>query len=119
MLRIEELIPSLNSDYKIERHRNSYGQGFGNYMYGHGYPISYGGSALPSSKLNCYDLIYKNDMVLGEIRFVPLKHIEGIHYITLFEEHRQRSIEKCCLFYCKIGRKSDYAKGISNFYSKY
>ncbi len=46
MLRIEELIPSLNSDYKIERHRNSYGQGFGNYMYGHSYPISYGGSAL-------------------------------------------------------------------------
>lgn len=84
MLRIEELIPSLNSDYKIERHRNSYGQGFGNYMYGHGYPISYGGSALPSSELNCYDLIYKNDMVLGEIRFVPLKHVEGIHYITLY-----------------------------------
>lgn len=83
MLRIEELIPSLNSDYKIERHRNSYGQGFGKY-YGLGYPLSYGGSALPSSELNCYDLIYKNDIVLGEIRFVPLKHIEGIHYITLY-----------------------------------
>lgn len=35
MLKIEELIPSLNSDYKIERHRNSYGQGFGSYLYGY------------------------------------------------------------------------------------
>ena len=84
MLSIEEFIPSLNSDYKIERHRNSFGQGFGQYMYGHSYPISYGGSALPSSELNCYDLIYKENTVLGEIRFIPLKHIEGIHYITLY-----------------------------------
>lgn len=81
MLKIEEFISSLNSNYKIERHRNSYS--FGNYMYGHGYPISYGGSALPYGELNCYDLIYKNDMVLGEIRFVQLKHIEGIHNISL------------------------------------
>lgn len=83
MLKIEELIPSLNSNYKIERHRNSYGQGFGSYM--HGYPISYsyGGSALPSSELNCYDLIYKENTVLGEIRSVQLKHIEGIRYISL------------------------------------
>ncbi len=80
MLKIEELIPSLNSDYKIERHRNSYGQGFGSY----GYPLSYGGSALPSSELNCYDLIYKENTVLGEIRFITLKHVEGIHYITLY-----------------------------------
>lgn len=81
MLKIEELIPSLNSNYKIEHHRNSYGQGFGSYM--HGYPISYGGSALPSSELNCYDLIYKENTVLGEIRSVQLKHIEGIHNISL------------------------------------
>lgn len=83
MLKIEELIPSLNSNYKIERHRNSYGQGFGNYMYGHGYPNSYSGFALPSSELNCYDLIYKENTVFGEIRFIPLKHVEGIHNISL------------------------------------
>ena len=83
MLKIEELIPSLNSNYKIERHRNSYGQGFGNYMYGHGYPNSYSSSALLYDELNCYDLIYKENTVLGEIHFVPLKHVEGIHYITL------------------------------------
>ena len=77
MLKIEELIPSLNSNYKIERHRNSYG-------HGHSYPLSYGGSALPSSELNFYDLIYKENTVLGEIHFVPLKHIEGIHSITLY-----------------------------------
>lgn len=85
MLRIEELIPSLNSDYKIERQsefRNSYSQGFGAYM--HGYPISPGGPAIPSSELNCYDLIYKNNTVLGEINFVPLKHIEGIRHIRLY-----------------------------------
>ena len=84
MLKIEELIPSLNSNYKIERHRNSYGQGFGNYMYGHGYPNSYSSSALLYDELNCYDLIYKENTVLGEIHFVPLKHVEGIHYITLY-----------------------------------
>lgn len=83
MLRIEELIPSLNSDYKIERHRNSYGQGFGQYL-GLAYPIPYGGTALPSDELNCYDLIYKNNIHLGEIRFVPLKHIEGITRIFLY-----------------------------------
>lgn len=71
MLKIEELIPSLNSNYKIERHRNSYGQGFGSYLYGH------------SDELNYYDLIYKENTVLGEIHFVPLKHVEGIHYISL------------------------------------
>ena len=83
MLRIEELIPSLNSNYKIERHRNSYGQGFGSYLYGHGYPNSYSSSALLYDELNCYDLIYKENTVLGEIHFVPLKHVEGIHYISL------------------------------------
>lgn len=83
MLKIKELIPSLNSNYKIERHRNSYGQGFGSYLYGHGYPNSYSGSALPYGELNCYDLIYKENTVLGEIHFVPLKHIEGIHNISL------------------------------------
>ena len=62
MLKIEELIPSLNSNYKIERHRISYGQGFGR---------------------NCYYLIYKENTVLGEIRFIPFKHIEGIHNISL------------------------------------
>ena len=81
MLKIEELILSLNSNYKIERHRNSYGQGFGSYM--HGYPNSYSGSALLYDELNCYDLIYKENTVLGEIHFVPLKHVEGIHYISL------------------------------------
>ena len=83
MLKIEELIPSLNSNYKIERHRNSYGQGFGNYMYGHGYPNSYTSSALLYDELNCYDLIYKENTVLGEICFIPFKHIEGIHNISL------------------------------------
>ena len=83
MLKIEELIPSLNSNYKIERHRNSYGQGFGSYLYGHGYPNSYTSSALLYDELNCYDLIYKENTVLGEIHFVPLKHVEGIHYISL------------------------------------
>ena len=83
MLKIEELIPSLNSNYKIERHRNSYGQGFGSYLHGHGYPNSYSGSALLYDELNCYDLIYKENTVLGEIHFVPLKHVEGIHYISL------------------------------------
>lgn len=83
MLKIEELIPSLNSNYKIERYRNSYGQGFGSYLYGHGYPNSYSGSALLYNELNCYDLIYKENTVLGEIRFVPLKHVEGIHCISL------------------------------------
>lgn len=83
MLKIEELIPSLNSNYKIERHCNSYGQGFGSYLYGHGYPNSYSSSALLYDELNCYDLIYKENTVLGEIHFVPLKHVEGIHYISL------------------------------------
>lgn len=83
MLKIEELIPSLNSNYKIERHRNSYGQSFGSYLYGHGYPNSYIGSALLYDELNCYDLIYKENTVLGEIHFVPVKHVEGIHYISL------------------------------------
>lgn len=104
MLRIEELIPSLNSDFKIERHRNSYGQGFGNYMYGHSYPISYGGAALPSDELNCYDLIYKNDMVLGEIRFVPLKHVEGIHYITLYGYLKQTVKDQLRNAVCSIAR---------------
>lgn len=58
MLKIEELIPSLNSNYKIERHRISYGR-------------------------NCYYLIYKENTVLGEICFIPFKHIEGIHNISL------------------------------------
>ena len=62
MLKIKELIPSLNSNYKIERHRISYGQGFGR---------------------NCYYLIYKENTVLGEICFIPFKHIEGIHNISL------------------------------------
>lgn len=97
MLSIEELIPSLNSNFRLERHRNSYSTGFGQY-YGNGNPISYGAvAAFSSSELNCYDLIYKNrncnfdefmtnqeDLVIGEIRFVPLKHIEGITHIYLF-----------------------------------
>lgn len=83
MLKIEELIPSLNSNYKIERHCNSYGQGFGSYLYGHGYPNSYSVSALLYDELNCYDLIYNENTVLGEIHFVPLKHVEGIHNISL------------------------------------
>ena len=106
MLKIEELIPSLNSDYKIERHRNSYSQGFG-MTYGHGYPISYGGSALPSSELNCYDLIYKNNMVLGEIRFVPLKHIEGIHYITLYGYLKSTVKDQLRNAVCSISRLED------------
>lgn len=105
MLSIEELIPSLNSDYKIERHRNSYGQGFGSYM--HGYPISYGGSALPSSELNCYDLIYKNNTVLGEIRFIPLKHIEGIHYITLYGYLKNMVKDQLRNAVCSIARLED------------
>lgn len=99
MLSIEELIPTLNSKFRLERHRNSWSQGFGDYVMraGHSYPLSYGGSAVPSSELNCYDLVYKNrncnydefmtnqeDLVIGEIRFVPLKHVEGIVHINLF-----------------------------------
>ena len=105
MLKIEELIPSLNSNYKIERHRNSYGQGFGSYM--HGYPISYGGSALSSSELNCYDLIYKNDTVLGEIRFIPLKHVEGIHYITLYGYLKRTVKDQLRNAVCSISRLED------------
>lgn len=105
MLKIEELIPSLNSNYKIERHRNSYGQGFGSYM--HGYPISYSGSALPSSVLNCYDLIYKENTVLGEIRFVPLKHVEGIHYITLYGYLKQTVKDQLKNAVCSITRLED------------
>ena len=107
MLSIEEFIPSLNSDYKIERHRNSFGQGFGQYMYGHSYPISYGGSALPSSELNCYDLIYKENTVLGEIRFIPLKHIEGIHYITLYGYLKQTVKDQLRNAVCSISRLED------------
>ena len=107
MLKIEELIPSLNSDYKIERHRNSYGQGFGSYLYGHSYPISYGGSALPSSELNCYDLIYKENTVLGEIHFVPLKHVEGIHYITLYGYLKQTVKDQLKNAVCSIARLED------------
>lgn len=107
MLKIEELIPSLNSNYKIERHRNSYGQGFGNYMYGHGYPNSYSGSALPSSKLNCYDLIYKENTVLGEIRFIPLKHVELIHYITLYGYLKQTVKDQLKNAVCSITRLED------------
>lgn len=104
MLKIEELIPSLNSDYKIERHRNSYGQGFGQYMYGHSYPINYGGAALPSDELNCYDLIYKENTVLGEIRFIPLKHVEGIHYITLYGYLKQTVKDQLRNAVCSIAR---------------
>ena len=107
MLKIEELIPSLNSDYKIERHRNSYGQGFGQYMYGHSYPISYGGAALPSDELNCYDLIYKENTVLGEIRFVPLKHVEGIHYITLYGYLKKTVKDQLKNAVCSIARLED------------
>lgn len=105
MLKIEELIPSLNSDYKIERHRNSYGQGFGSYI--HGYPLSIGGSALPSSELNCYDLIYKNNTVLGEIRFIPLKHVEGIHYITLYGYLKNMVKDQLRNAVCSIARLED------------
>lgn len=105
MLKIKELIPSLNSNYKIERHRNSYGQGFGSYM--HGYPNTYSGSALPSSKLNCYDLIYKENTVLGEIRFIPLKHVEGIHYITLYGYLKQTVKDQLKNAVCSITRLED------------
>ena len=105
MLKIKELIPSLNSNYKIERHRNSYGQGFGSYM--HGYPNSYSGSALPSSELNCYDLIYKENTVLGEIRFIPLKHVEGIHYITLYGYLKQTVKDQLKNAVCSITRLED------------
>ena len=107
MLKIEELIPSLNSDYKIERHRNSYGQDFSQYMYGHSYPISYGGAALPSDELNCYDLIYKENTVLGEIRFVPLKHVEGIHYITLYGYLKKTVKDQLKNAVCSIARLED------------
>lgn len=107
MLKIEELIPSLNSDYKIERHRNSYGQGFGNYMYGHGYPNSYSSSALLYDELNCYDLIYKENTVLGEIHFVPLKHVEGIHYISLNGYLKQTVKDQLKNAVCSITRLED------------
>lgn len=105
MLKIKELIPSLNSNYKIERHRNSYGQGFGSYM--HGFPNSYSGSALPSSELNCYDLIYKENTVLGEIRFIPLKHVEGIHYIILYGYLKQTVKDQLKNAVCSITRLED------------
>lgn len=105
MLKIEELIPSLNSDYKIERHRNSYGQGFGSYM--HGYPNSYSGSALLYDELNCYDLIYKENTVLGEIRFIPLKNVEGIHYITLYGYLKQTVKDQLKNAVCSITRLED------------
>lgn len=107
MLKIKELIPSLNSNYKIERHRNSYGQGFGNYMYGHGYPNSYSSSALLYDELNCYDLIYKENTVLGEIRFIPLKHVEGIHYITLYGYLKQTVKDQLKNAVCSITRLED------------
>lgn len=106
MLSIEELIPSLNSDYKIERHRNSYSQGFGQY-YGLGYPISYSSSAIPSTELNCYDLIYKENTVLGEIRFVPLKHIEGITKITLYGYLKNTVKDQLRNAVCSISRLED------------
>ena len=105
MLKIEELIPSLNSNYKIERHSNSYGQGFGSYM--HGYPNSYSGSALLYDELNCYDLIYKENTVLGEIHFVPLKHVEGIHYITLYGYLKQTVKDQLKNAVCSITRLED------------
>lgn len=107
MLKIEELIPSLNSNYKIERHRNSYGQGFGSYLYGHGYPNSYSSSALLYDELNCYDLIYKENTVLGEIRFIPLKHVEGIHYITLYGYLKQTVKDQLKNAVCSITRLED------------
>lgn len=107
MLKIEELIPSLNYNYKIERHRNSYGQGFGNYMYGHGYPNSYSSSALLYDELNCYDLIYKENTVLGEIHFVPLKHVEGIHYISLNGYLKQTVKDQLKNAVCSITRLED------------
>ena len=105
MLKIEELITSLNSNYKIERHRNSYGQGFGSYM--HGYPNSYSGSALLYDELNCYDLIYKENTVLGEIHFIPLKHVEGIHYITLYGYLKQTVKDQLKNAVCSITRLED------------
>ena len=107
MLKIEELIPSLNSNYKIERHRNSYGQGFGSYLYGHGYPNSYSSSALLYDELNCYDLIYKENTVLGEIHFVPLKHVEGIHYISLNGYLKQTVKDQLKNAVYSIGRLED------------
>ena len=107
MLKIKELIPSLNSNYKIERHCNSYGQGFGSYLYGHGYPNSYSSSALLYDELNCYDLIYKENTVLGEIRFIPLKHVEGIHYITLYGYLKQTVKDQLKNAVCSITRLED------------
>lgn len=107
MLKIEELITSLNSNYKIERHRNSCGQGFGSYLYGHGYPNSYSSSALLYDELNCYDLIYKENTVLGEIRFIPLKHVEGIHYITLYGYLKQTVKDQLKNAVCSITRLED------------
>ena len=107
MLKIEELIPSLNSNYKIERHCNSYGQGFGSYLYGHGYPNSYSSSALLYDELNCYDLIYKENTVLGEIHFVPLKHVEGIHYISLNGYLKQTVKDQLKNAVCSITRLED------------
>lgn len=107
MLKIEELITSLNSNYKIERHRNSYGQGFGSYLYGHGYPNSYSSSALLYDELNCYDLIYKENIVLGEIRFIPLKNVEGIHYITLYGYLKQTVKDQLKNAVCSITRLED------------
>lgn len=107
MLKIEELITSLNSNYKIERHRNSYGQGFGSYLYGHGYPNSYSSSALLYDELNCYDLIYKENTVLGEIRFIPLKNVEGIHYITLYGYLKQTVKDQLKNAVCSITRLED------------
>ena len=98
MLKIEELIPSLNSNYKIERHCNSYGQG---------YPNSYTSSALLYDELNCYDLIYKENTVLGEIRFIPLKHVEGIHYITLYGYLKQTVKDQLKNAVCSITRLED------------
>lgn len=95
MLKIEELIPSLNSNYKIERHRNSYGQGFGSYLYGH------------SDELNYYDLIYKENTVLGEIHFVPLKHVEGIHYISLNGYLKSTAKAQLKIAVYSIGRLED------------
>lgn len=107
MFKIEELIPSLNSNYKIERHRNSYGQGFGSYLYGHGYPNSYSSSALLYDELNCYDLIYKENTVLGEIHFVPLKHVEGIHYISLNGYLKQTVKDQLKNAVCSMTRLED------------
>ena len=98
MLKIEELIPSLNSNYKIERHCNSYG---------HGYPNSYSSSALLYDELNCYDLIYKENTVLGEIHFVPLKHVEGIHYISLNGYLKQTVKDQLKNAVCSITRLED------------